>query len=179
MRPQRPRSDLPRLRIHDRRRRLDRRHASLIRSFADPRIRLVANERNLGLTRSLNPSFALANGELIARQDAAPRKSLSWKSASASLRLQTRRRSPPRHPRRWYARSAVDPVEGLERRFHHDVLTRDLPEPRAYLGLHVDEKPVLRSTKHARACPQRAQPHLLHVHFLGDHGNRYSAEDWA
>jgi glycosyltransferase involved in cell wall biosynthesis len=44
--------------------------ASLIRSFADPRIRLVANERNLGLTRSLNRGFALANGELIARQDA-------------------------------------------------------------------------------------------------------------
>jgi hypothetical protein len=73
----------------------------------------------------------------------------------------------------------VDLVEGLGRRFHHDVLTRDLAEPRAYLGLHVDEKPVLRSTKHARACPQRAQPDLLHVHFLGDHGNRYSAEDWA
>ena len=42
----------------------------LILSYDDPRIRLVDNEQNLGLTRSLNHGMELAEGQLIARQDA-------------------------------------------------------------------------------------------------------------
>jgi hypothetical protein len=42
----------------------------LILSYDDPRIRLVDNERQLGQTRSLNRGLKLAEGELIARQDA-------------------------------------------------------------------------------------------------------------
>jgi hypothetical protein len=42
----------------------------IIRSYADPRVRLVENEGNLGLTRSLNRGLRLARGEFIARQDA-------------------------------------------------------------------------------------------------------------
>jgi glycosyltransferase involved in cell wall biosynthesis len=38
-------------------------------SYADPRIRIVDNEVNLGLTKTLNRGLALANGELIARFD--------------------------------------------------------------------------------------------------------------
>jgi glycosyltransferase involved in cell wall biosynthesis len=38
--------------------------------FRDPRIRLIRNETNLGLTRSLNRGLAVARGALIARQDA-------------------------------------------------------------------------------------------------------------
>lgn len=38
-------------------------------SYRDPRIRIVDNEENLGLTRSLNRGLALARGELIARFD--------------------------------------------------------------------------------------------------------------
>jgi hypothetical protein len=41
----------------------------IVRSYADPRIRLLQNDRNLGLTRSLNRGIAAARGELIARQD--------------------------------------------------------------------------------------------------------------
>jgi glycosyltransferase involved in cell wall biosynthesis len=39
-------------------------------SLTDPRVRVVRNETNLGLTRSLNRGLKLARGELIARQDA-------------------------------------------------------------------------------------------------------------
>lgn len=39
-------------------------------SYNDPRIRLVDNGHNLGLTRSLNKGLALAEGRFIARQDA-------------------------------------------------------------------------------------------------------------
>ncbi len=42
----------------------------VIASFSDPRIRLLINEQNLGLARSLNKGIAAANGKYIARQDA-------------------------------------------------------------------------------------------------------------
>jgi glycosyltransferase involved in cell wall biosynthesis len=39
-------------------------------AFKDPRIRILRNETNIGLTRSLNRGLAEASGEYIARQDA-------------------------------------------------------------------------------------------------------------
>ncbi|NES18037.1 MAG: glycosyltransferase [Symploca sp. SIO3E6] len=42
----------------------------IICSYDDLRIRLIDNEQNLGLTRSLNKGWKLAEGEFIARQDA-------------------------------------------------------------------------------------------------------------
>jgi hypothetical protein len=42
----------------------------ILLSYQDPRIRIVHNNHNLGLTQSLNLGLALANGEYIARQDA-------------------------------------------------------------------------------------------------------------
>jgi len=42
----------------------------ILRSYDDPRIRVVTNEENLGLTKSLNKGLALAKGEYIARMDA-------------------------------------------------------------------------------------------------------------
>jgi len=42
----------------------------ILRSYDDPRIRVVTNEENLGLSKSLNKGLALARGEFIARMDA-------------------------------------------------------------------------------------------------------------
>jgi len=42
----------------------------ILRGYDDPRIRIVTNEENLGLTKSLNRGLALAKGEYIARMDA-------------------------------------------------------------------------------------------------------------
>jgi glycosyltransferase involved in cell wall biosynthesis len=39
-------------------------------NFKDPRIRILRNETNIGLTRSLNRGLAEAHGEYVARQDA-------------------------------------------------------------------------------------------------------------
>jgi|GEM_PF-5944458 len=39
-------------------------------SSADPRIRLIVNEENIGITRSLNKGLELAKGGLVARMDA-------------------------------------------------------------------------------------------------------------
>ena len=42
----------------------------ILTAYNDPRIRLVRNEENIGLTRSLNKGLALGRGEYIARMDA-------------------------------------------------------------------------------------------------------------
>lgn len=42
----------------------------IIESYDDPRIRLIHNEENIGLTKSLNKGIDLARGEYIARMDA-------------------------------------------------------------------------------------------------------------
>src|SRR6185295_3491651 len=42
----------------------------IILSFNDPRIVLVDNEKNIGLTKSLNKGLSLAKGKYIARMDA-------------------------------------------------------------------------------------------------------------
>jgi glycosyltransferase involved in cell wall biosynthesis len=44
--------------------------ARIISQFTDPRIRLIRNERNLGLAPSLNRAIAIARGKYLARQDA-------------------------------------------------------------------------------------------------------------
>jgi glycosyltransferase involved in cell wall biosynthesis len=43
---------------------------AILRSYADRRIRVIENEENIGLTRSLNRGLRLARADLIARQDA-------------------------------------------------------------------------------------------------------------
>jgi len=42
----------------------------ILRRYADPRIRLVENETNLGLTRNLERGMLMARGESVARMDA-------------------------------------------------------------------------------------------------------------
>ena len=42
----------------------------ILRSYHDPRIRVIRNASNLGLTASLNAGLRLATGDLVARQDA-------------------------------------------------------------------------------------------------------------
>ena len=46
------------------------RTAEILQSYQDPRIRIINNEKNIGLTRSLNKGLKVAKGEYIARMDA-------------------------------------------------------------------------------------------------------------
>ncbi len=46
------------------------RTVEIIESFSDSRIRLIHNDGNIGLTKSLNKGIELSNGEFIARMDA-------------------------------------------------------------------------------------------------------------
>ena len=42
----------------------------ILKSYNDPRIKIINNNKNIGLTKSLNKGLKLARGEYIARQDA-------------------------------------------------------------------------------------------------------------
>lgn len=42
----------------------------ILESYNDPRIKIIDNKKNIGLTKSLNKGLRLARGEYIARQDA-------------------------------------------------------------------------------------------------------------
>src|SRR3712207_1463638 len=44
--------------------------AGIVRSYADSRIRFIQNDKNLGITATLNKGIELASCELIARMDA-------------------------------------------------------------------------------------------------------------
>jgi len=46
------------------------RSIDIIRSYNDPRIRIIQNETNLGISKTLNKGIGLATAELIARMDA-------------------------------------------------------------------------------------------------------------
>jgi len=46
------------------------RTAEILQSYQDPRIKIINNEKNIGLTKSLNNGLKLAKGEYIARMDA-------------------------------------------------------------------------------------------------------------
>lgn len=46
------------------------RTAEILESYNDPRIKIINNERNMGLTKSLNKGLKMARGEYIARMDA-------------------------------------------------------------------------------------------------------------
>lgn len=46
------------------------RSREIVRSYDDARVRMIENDRNLGLAKSLNRGLALSQGELVARLDA-------------------------------------------------------------------------------------------------------------
>ncbi|HEX5387012.1 MAG TPA: glycosyltransferase [Gemmatimonadales bacterium] len=80
----------------------------IVASYPDPRIRRIDNERNLGLSASLNRGLAAAAGELVARQDA--------DDISEPSRLATQVRFLMQHPDTavvgsWYTKIDADGVE--------------------------------------------------------------------
>ena len=97
----------------------------IIASYPDPRIRLVDNPHNLGLTHTLNRGLEMAQGDLIARQDA--------DDVSHTRRLELQLRYLERHPevallgtqgckidRIGRSTGAMDrPQEHLSIRWHH------------------------------------------------------------
>ena len=90
------------------------RSAEIVRQHADPRVRLIANGRNLGLAPSLNVGLAEARGEFVARLDA--------DDVALPHRLTRQVAFMEANPRvallgSWYAEMAADGTPGPHRRF--------------------------------------------------------------
>ncbi len=77
------------------------------------------------------------------------------------------------------SRLIVDLIEQLGDRFQQEIVTRDNPPLPGYVGVELHDRPRWKSAGEPLALLKRVCPDLLHVHFLGHHGNRYSARDWA
>ena len=71
----------------------------------------------------------------------------------------------------------VDLIEGLGDRFDQKVIARDLPRRPGYTNLDLHHYPKM-TDEVAAECLRRFEPDLVHVHFLGHHGNPYSERDW-
>ena len=77
------------------------------------------------------------------------------------------------------ARLVVDLVEQLGDLYEQPTIVRDVPPQPHYVGLDLHAAPQIRTTRHAVALLRRLRPDLVHVHFLGHHGNNYARADWA
>jgi hypothetical protein len=93
------------------------RTAEIVRERRDPRLRVISNERNLGLSRSLNRGLCEARGELVARLDADDlcvpdrlRRQVAFMDANPDVALAGS----------WYVEMAADGAIGARRQLPTD-----------------------------------------------------------
>lgn len=96
---------------------------AIILSYDDPRICLIENPTNVGLTKSLNRGLAVARGSLIARQDA--------DDISQSSRLEKQVEFLDNHPQVALLGTQVRTIDGWGR------VVRGLPWPKAETELGI------------------------------------------
>jgi glycosyltransferase involved in cell wall biosynthesis len=75
------------------------------------------------------------------------------------------------------SRLVIDIVEALGHAYEQSVVSCDLPEVPAYVGVPIAHHPA-RSLVAARRVRASTRPDLLHVHYLGHHRDKYGARDW-
>jgi glycosyltransferase involved in cell wall biosynthesis len=75
------------------------------------------------------------------------------------------------------ARLVVDLLEGLGAAYDQRVVSCDLPPAPAYTNLALTHHPAF-TLEAALEALHRERPDLLHVHYLGHHGDKYGARDW-
>ncbi|MBW8769598.1 MAG: glycosyltransferase [Gemmatimonadetes bacterium] len=75
------------------------------------------------------------------------------------------------------ARLVVDLLEGLGHAYDQRVVSCDLPPAPAYTGFALTHHTAF-TLDAALDVLRRERPDLLHVHYLGHHGDKYGARDW-
>jgi glycosyltransferase involved in cell wall biosynthesis len=75
------------------------------------------------------------------------------------------------------ARLVIDLIEGLGHAYDQRVVSCDLPPAPAYTGFALTHHTAF-TLDAALAVLQRERPDLLHVHYLGHHGDKYGVRDW-
>lgn len=74
-------------------------------------------------------------------------------------------------------RLVIDIVEHLDHRYEQSVVSWDLPRVPAYAGITVRHH-AAKSAEAAVRVLRAQRPDLLHIHYLGHHGDKYGARDW-
>jgi glycosyltransferase involved in cell wall biosynthesis len=75
------------------------------------------------------------------------------------------------------ARLVVDLLEGLGHAYDQRVVSCDLPPVPAYTGLALAHH-TARTFDAALEVLERERPDILHIHYLGHHGDKYGVYDW-
>jgi glycosyltransferase involved in cell wall biosynthesis len=75
------------------------------------------------------------------------------------------------------ARLVVDLIEGLGQDYEQRVVSCDLPPVPAYTNFALAHHPAF-TLDAALDALRRERPDLLHIHYLGHHGDKYGARDW-
>ena len=75
------------------------------------------------------------------------------------------------------ARLVVDLLEGLGHAYDQRVVSYDLPPVPAYTGLALAHH-TARTFDAALEVLEHDRPDILHIHYLGHHGDKYGAHDW-
>jgi glycosyltransferase involved in cell wall biosynthesis len=75
------------------------------------------------------------------------------------------------------ARLVVDLVEHLDGFDHVTIVRANPPQPH-YVGLELHAVPEIKNSRAALALLRRIRPDLMHVHYLGHHGDSYGQGDW-
>lgn len=76
------------------------------------------------------------------------------------------------------ARLVADLFEHLGHSYRQEVLTRDLASGVGYEGWPLHHRPSFRHPGQVADLLRRTSTEILHVHFLGHHGNAYADRDW-
>ena len=76
------------------------------------------------------------------------------------------------------ARLVVDIIEHLGHIYEQEVVTRDIPERPAYVGLTIHQCKELVESRPILSILNSFKPDFLHIHYLGNHNNEWSELDW-
>ena len=97
---------------------------SIIESYSDERIKILRNEKNLGITKSLNRGLSVAKGEFIARMDA--------DDISLENRFEKQVDFLKSHPEHIVCGTGVELIGDWQSKHNKKFICREIPERETY-----------------------------------------------
>lgn len=97
---------------------------SIIESYTDDRIKVIKNEQNLGITKSLNRGLAVAKGEFIARMDA--------DDISLETRFEKQVEFLKNHPEHIVCGTGVELIGDWQTKHSNKFICRKIPDKEAF-----------------------------------------------
>lgn len=97
---------------------------SIIESYTDDRIKIIKNEQNLGITKSLNRGLAVAKGEFVARMDA--------DDISLETRFEKQVEFLKNHPDHIVCGTGVELIGDWQTKHSNKFICRKIPDKEAF-----------------------------------------------